>query len=96
MNGAEFINKIRQETVEMLSIALFVADTVAMDGAEMPSAVNTWRDLRAMLNEPPYANGGHAGDCIRVPQSCIRCLIDGYRRGGMELWLLLRDESGKE
>jgi len=39
-----------------------------------------WDKWVAALNEEPWANSKHAGDCTNEPQTCIRCLVESYYR----------------
>ena len=40
--------------------------------------VELWIKHLNALNEEPWANGQHYGDCTQVPMSCFRCIVDEY------------------
>jgi hypothetical protein len=36
------------------------------------------KQVKMLTTHPGWMNGGHEGDCTKVPATCFRCLIEGW------------------
>lgn len=45
----------------------------------LASAEQWWQRCLASLDEKPWANGRHCGDCTKQALTCMRCLIEGFQ-----------------
>jgi len=77
--------------VDLLAKWIFIADQrwevedfLDREGREYDSEdvndmiVELWIKHLQALQEDPWANGRHYGDCTQVPMSCFRCIVDEY------------------
>ena len=44
----------------------------------LKSALRFWNQMKQGLNEEPWKDGKHYGDCIKVPCICMRCYFDDF------------------
>jgi hypothetical protein len=51
------------------------------------SARKFWDQLYDSLNERPFRNGQHYGDCVKVPCSCTRCFLENFEKIGKLVYL---------
>ena len=64
------------EEVRNAAICLLAADNALCDGMTPEEAVAFVRRQEAALDEEPWANGKHHGDCTKQPETCTRCMFE--------------------
>ena len=77
--------------IDLLAKWIFIADQrweieewLEHDGREYDTddvndiCIELWIKHLNALNEDPWANGQHYGDCTQVPMACFRCIVDEY------------------
>jgi len=58
--------------------------------------IDQWNNYLKALNEEPWKDGKHEGDCTTVPMTCIRCLVERYYKCAKEEVEKLFNESSKK
>lgn len=46
-------------------------------------ALEYWNSIETVRIEPGWQAGGHCGDCIKVPCTCYRCMLEGWYIEGL-------------
>lgn len=83
-----FPPRLLRETALLIAAAEYAWEHVA--GAE--DALAWMRRYETALNEEPWVDGKHCGDCTKQPMSCARCFIESYEEKAAEM--LASDDFG--
>jgi hypothetical protein len=76
---------------ELKDPQLFLAACVALafDDDMADESTDTPKRLRGLLqeiqNHPYWQDGKHMGDCIKQPNTCLRCLVEMYADEGKQI-----------
>ena len=70
-------DELTDEEVRNAAICLLAADAALCDCMDPEEAVSFIRRIEKSLDEEPWADGKHEGDCTKQPMTCIRCMIEG-------------------
>lgn len=70
--------------VRNAALCLLAADSALCDDMTPEQAVAFSRRLEAGLDEDPWSDGRHCGDCTSQPMTCTRCLIEDAEREARE------------
>ena len=93
----------KEKTIDRIAFALFYQDYIwdndidnSLDYKEIESALKMWNQLISALNEPPWDNGKHMGDCTDVPITCTRCVIEEFFSKAKKILNINYDDMMKE
>lgn len=65
---------------------LCAIDTVLCDEMALEDAVRQSHRVWTALDEEPWADGHHSGDCTKKPYTCMRCVIERHEAKAREMW----------
>ena len=67
-------------------MALLIGATHYMWESKTAEEALAWmRRIESSLDEEPWANGKHSGDCTQTAHTCARCFIEDFERQADEL-----------
>lgn len=68
------------------AVCLIAAETVLGDELSAEAALTQVRRIESALDEEPWANGQHSGDCTKRAHTCIRCMFERAEARARELY----------
>jgi hypothetical protein len=73
--------------VREAALCLLAADALLADDARTAEAALSWtRRLEQALDEEPWADGKHSGDCTKTAHTCTRCVIEELEGEARARW----------
>jgi hypothetical protein len=69
---------------EKIAFALYYGDCLLENDLseysekDFKTSINHWKYMKSLLDESPWDNGKHRGDCTQEPFTCQRCIMESY------------------
>ena len=63
--------------LNLIAALLFSWSNFPYEDVQVLSCLDNWsKEINNMLTETPL--GSHSSDCLGLPHSCLRCLVESY------------------